>query len=387
MANNKVVLADGTVLMDTSEVTVDAEHILSGYTALDHTGALITGIYEASAGSSNTVIGTFQFDSSKKGSAQTITLNYTGNGDPIAAIIFPSVGTYNPGTDVYTKIQSSGCLYYLMTKDVLSGDNAKPLYAGVGGKDYASVYRKIKNSSSDATSYSYTHYPSQFVYGPAAASSGSTTIVKFNSRTSMSVYVADDSYGFMDGIEYTYLILYSESTGPDVQRNYVVAGGFNPRRATGGVLNENIGTSQYEGKYAIIAASNMDPNVRTVDRNGGTNEGKFRFVPIMIPSGATKIKIESNVYRNGQLVSFKTRFAWTDSTKSDSGYVGAKCLGGTAGASNWDQADYVSSVTVDIPDYEGLDSFAVGLYMSDYSIVYNADHSSEISVTFLSADD
>lgn len=41
--NNKVVLSDGTVLIDLTADTVDAEHLLQGYTAHDKSGALITG--------------------------------------------------------------------------------------------------------------------------------------------------------------------------------------------------------------------------------------------------------------------------------------------------------------------------------------------------------
>lgn len=43
MPNNKVQLSDGTVLMDTSGVTVTPEVLMQGYTALDKTGAQITG--------------------------------------------------------------------------------------------------------------------------------------------------------------------------------------------------------------------------------------------------------------------------------------------------------------------------------------------------------
>ena len=41
--NSKVVLADGTVLMDLTADTVDASHLLSGYTAHGANGAPITG--------------------------------------------------------------------------------------------------------------------------------------------------------------------------------------------------------------------------------------------------------------------------------------------------------------------------------------------------------
>lgn len=54
MANNpyvnKVELADGTTLMDTSGVTVDAAHLMNGYTALDRSGALITGTASGGGG-------------------------------------------------------------------------------------------------------------------------------------------------------------------------------------------------------------------------------------------------------------------------------------------------------------------------------------------------
>ena len=43
MAVNKVQLADGTVLIDTTSATVDAEHLASGYTALNKAGVKITG--------------------------------------------------------------------------------------------------------------------------------------------------------------------------------------------------------------------------------------------------------------------------------------------------------------------------------------------------------
>lgn len=46
MANNKVQLSDGTVLIDTSAVTVTPAVLASGYTALDKSGQLITGQIE-----------------------------------------------------------------------------------------------------------------------------------------------------------------------------------------------------------------------------------------------------------------------------------------------------------------------------------------------------
>lgn len=43
MANNKVVLSSGEVLIDLTADTVDAAHVLSGYTFHDKSGAAVTG--------------------------------------------------------------------------------------------------------------------------------------------------------------------------------------------------------------------------------------------------------------------------------------------------------------------------------------------------------
>ena len=43
MANNKIQLADGTVLLDLTNDTVDAAHLAAGYTTHDKSGTAITG--------------------------------------------------------------------------------------------------------------------------------------------------------------------------------------------------------------------------------------------------------------------------------------------------------------------------------------------------------
>ena len=53
MANNKVVLSDGTVLIDLTSDTVAASYLLSGYTAHDRSGASITGSCDYDADTSD----------------------------------------------------------------------------------------------------------------------------------------------------------------------------------------------------------------------------------------------------------------------------------------------------------------------------------------------
>ena len=57
MANNKVQLANGLVLIDLTSDTVDAAHLAQGYTAHDASGAAITGTMSGGGGLSLTVVG------------------------------------------------------------------------------------------------------------------------------------------------------------------------------------------------------------------------------------------------------------------------------------------------------------------------------------------
>ena len=57
MANNKVQLANGLVLIDLTSDTVDAAHLADGYTAHDASGAAITGTMSGGGGLSLTVVG------------------------------------------------------------------------------------------------------------------------------------------------------------------------------------------------------------------------------------------------------------------------------------------------------------------------------------------
>lgn len=70
MANNKVVLADGTVLIDLTADTVATDKLLEGYTAHDRSGNLITGTAVAGAGSAVSVVDTLD---SHGGTIRTIT--------------------------------------------------------------------------------------------------------------------------------------------------------------------------------------------------------------------------------------------------------------------------------------------------------------------------
>ena len=167
--------------------------------------------------------------------------------------------------------------------------------------------------------------------------------------------------------------------------NAVVVGAFSPYKTASGTkaTTNNTGTTTSEFKYGIIAGNNSDTSVRRVDCYNGVNEGDYRFVPIPVPSGADRIKIESKLYKNTTLLSFQTNFLWFDSTQDSGGASGAKCLAGK-GENVYDQDNTATSVTIDIPtDLTGLDSFAVGIKLSDWAIKYNTDYSQYFDITIL----
>ena len=173
----------------------------------------------------------------------------------------------------------------------------------------------------------------------------------------------------------------------NVDPAFVVVSGFNARLGGGGVYNENIAQSYAEGKYGIVVADNSDTNLKTWDRSGGSQyDGNFRFVPIILPTGAKKIKLKSKVYSGSTLLGFKSRFLFCDSTQSPSGYVGVKCVDGK-GNNQWDQSDYVTEYTATIPqNISGLDSYGICLYMSDYSLIWNTDQAEKFEITYLYTD-
>lgn len=103
MPNNKVQLSDGTVLMDTSGVTVTPEVLMQGYTALDKTGAQITGTYTPQP--SGAVVITHEQDSNG-GTIETIAV--ADGGITAQPVTFTSDGTYTaPSGTAYSQVTVS----------------------------------------------------------------------------------------------------------------------------------------------------------------------------------------------------------------------------------------------------------------------------------------
>ena len=140
--------------------------------------------------------------------AITVNVPYTGNGYPIGVLIYPTAGAYNSSSSIYSAVQKYALLMWAMTKSVPS---ATPAYMASGAEDYGTVIALYKFSDSDATNTTSNRENAGIrVYSSYEAANSWATAVRFNSATTMSVYIAGTSYGFMAGVEYTYQIIYSE---------------------------------------------------------------------------------------------------------------------------------------------------------------------------------
>lgn len=163
-------------------------------------------------GASNIVTGTFT--GTTTGVAMDVTLNYTGSGYPIIFATYPTGGANNSDTSFYNLTQRYACVYFVGIK---CETDTTPTYASGGNGNISqnsfSVYQRYKNSATSTTSHSGTAVKRAYVAKDDAAASGNSSdtnvILRFRSKTSMSVFIASTSYGFAANIEYTYYVIYS----------------------------------------------------------------------------------------------------------------------------------------------------------------------------------
>lgn len=152
------------------------------------------------------VIGSFTGLVTEKGSSKSITLPYTGSGYPIAMLIYPTAGAYKSGSDFYTTVQRYASAGYFYAKSDMS---LTPDYSSNDIKNCGMACSIYKSSDSDATLYTRNSYMDDTILRNQNVTASSVDYVRFHSATDLKVFIADTSYGFMAGTEYTYIIYYS----------------------------------------------------------------------------------------------------------------------------------------------------------------------------------
>lgn len=167
-----------------------------------------TGTASGGGGASNVVTGTFKGTTAN--TAIDLSLGYTGNGYPIAFVIYPEEGPYNSSSgSFYSLVQRYAMAMYCGVK---CNQNTAPAYSNQAGVDYYSTLLKYKSSASSATSYSQAGSTEGGSYYDIAAAAGTSSCVKIRSKAKMSVFIKDPSsgYGFAANITYRYVVLYSQ---------------------------------------------------------------------------------------------------------------------------------------------------------------------------------
>lgn len=158
-------------------------------------------------GASNIVTGTFKY-STTSAAAQTVTLNYTGSGYPIAAIIVLDDGVLD--TTYTDTVARYSIAQYFMTKTYM---DQTPTYSTSGNANQGAVATVYKSSASTAATLTRTSSATVNTFSSSNATGSTTTCVRFKSRTSMSIYSGANSgtsrYGFFSGLQYRYWIIYS----------------------------------------------------------------------------------------------------------------------------------------------------------------------------------
>lgn len=204
--NNSVEVAVPAATLVTKSITQNGTYNASGDSADGYSSVTVN--VSGGGGASNVVTGTFT--GTTTGAAMDVDLNYSGNGYPVAVVIYPSEGAYNSGGTFYDLVQQ----YAIAAYTVIKNDSTAPTYESSGENNRASSLREHKSSASVATSYSINAYfggSGKIVYVNANASANNGEHVKFKSNKIMSVYIAPSgsNYGFAANIPYKYWVLYS----------------------------------------------------------------------------------------------------------------------------------------------------------------------------------
>lgn len=147
------------------------------------------------------------------GSTGSVSINYTGNGYPIAVLIYPTGGISNTdNTSWATEVARYDVGMIAMVKAVTT---TTPTYTTSGSANYGAIRYVYKSSTSNATSYSCGGSQTANTYTSSSTNaSSSATMLRFkgNGKT-LSYYVGNrttSAYGLARSTTFDYIIIYSE---------------------------------------------------------------------------------------------------------------------------------------------------------------------------------
>ena len=161
-------------------------------------------------GCTRMVTGTFTTGSTRA-STGTVTINYTGNGYPIACVVYIDGGAYNPDTAWYNTVAQYDADSFTMTKAQMSStptfvsSGSVPANQGVATVTY-------KSNATTATTHTRSGSQSAVFFNSSNATTGYNCIRFTNSTKTMTYYVgntASNRVGLAPSKTYHYIIIYS----------------------------------------------------------------------------------------------------------------------------------------------------------------------------------
>jgi len=171
----------------------------------------ISNIQQGGTSCPKLVQGTFTTGSTRAGTG-TVSINYTGNGYPIAVMVYMQNGAYNPNDSWYDTISVYDVDAFYMTKSQMSSTPTFVSSASVPANQGV-VCGIYKSSTSSATTHSRNGSSSAVFFNSSDATTGYNCIRFKNSTKTMSYYIgnnASNRVGLAPSKTYAYIIVYSE---------------------------------------------------------------------------------------------------------------------------------------------------------------------------------
>lgn len=201
------IAADGTLtsgsatapVLTTKSITANGTYNASSDSADGYSSVTVN----VSGGASNVVIGTFTAGTA--GTAQTVNIDYSGNGYPVSLSIYPSDG-FTSTSSIGSATHQYAIICYFSMKRI---HDSAPTYAGSGSYDHAYGAYLYKSSTGSGTSNTVTRINGSAIYNSADATTSAPYFVRITSKNSLSIFVSSTSYGFLSGATYKYVVVYS----------------------------------------------------------------------------------------------------------------------------------------------------------------------------------
>lgn len=163
------------------------------------------GNISGGGGGGNVVGGTF---TGTTAGDKSISVPYTGNGFPIALMVFVADGSDNSSSDYYSLVQRYAISFLCILKKDTS---TQPNYSSSNVSQNIGIdLMRYKGDASVATNYNTGSQECIFCGSNNLDGSSLHKILNFTNSTTMNVYIAQSDRGFAKDIEYGYVVVYSE---------------------------------------------------------------------------------------------------------------------------------------------------------------------------------